>query len=338
MMKKTFQMMFALLAAVLVLASCSKKESVATRLIPENAIVVGRLDVKQTIDKSGLDANSRLLKKLKSAMSDTDMSEEMREKMMDIVLNPNQSGIDFDQPVFFYFTGNEDNMGGLVGTVDNKGKLTDLINQIASESGSEDEVEEEDGVCRVGEMMVFNDDWFFIGDVNDDMIETLKEMAESGEGSMAEDESMAKLCEQPGVFSMLVSGKGLGQIDDRDVRQALQQLPDGLDINDVAAITDLQLNDGAVQIHNVGRRLWTDPGRKLAAHLLGLPGLVKENLAAVYDNESLLQAFLRSPSEMPDYSYGFQCTAFNWEEIRRYQYYLAMAREIQTILTGKEGE
>ena len=99
---------------------------------------------------------------------------------------------------------------------------------------------------------------------------------------------------------------------------------------------NIQLNDGAVQIHNLGRRVWTDPGRKLAAHLLGLPGLVKENQAAVYDNASLLQAFLRSPYEMPDYSYGFKCTMTNWEEIQRYQYYLAMAREIQTIITGKE--
>ena len=94
----------------------------------------------------------------------------------------------------------------------------------------------------------------------------------------------------------------------------------------------IQLNNGAVQIHNIGRRLWTDPGRKLAANLLGLPALVKENAAEVYDNESLLHAFLRSPYEMPDYSYGFKCTSVNMEEIRRYQYYLAMAREIQTIL------
>ena len=97
----------------------------------------------------------------------------------------------------------------------------------------------------------------------------------------------------------------------------------------------IQLNDGAVQIHNLGRRLWTDPGRKLAAHLLGLPGLVKENQAAVYDNASLLHAFYQSPYEMPDYSYGFKCTSTNWEEIRRYQYYLAMAREIQNIIMGK---
>ena len=99
----------------------------------------------------------------------------------------------------------------------------------------------------------------------------------------------------------------------------------------------IQLNDGAVQIHNEGRRLWTDPGRKLAAHLLGLPGLVKEDQEAVFDNESLLRVFLRSEYEMPDYSYGFKCTPFNWEEIRRYQYYLAMAREIQTIIMGNGG-
>lgn len=97
----------------------------------------------------------------------------------------------------------------------------------------------------------------------------------------------------------------------------------------------IQLNDGAVQIHNLGRRQWTDPGRKLAAHLLNLPGLVKENNEAVYDNDSLLRTFMHSKYEMPDYSYGFKCTPQNWEEIRKYHYYLAMAREIQDIITGK---
>ena len=97
----------------------------------------------------------------------------------------------------------------------------------------------------------------------------------------------------------------------------------------------IQLNDGAVQIRNLGRRQWTDPGRKLAAHLLHLPGLVKENQEAVFDNESLLHAFLHSEYEMPDYSYGFKCTPENWNDILKYQYYLAMAREIQGIITGK---
>ena len=98
----------------------------------------------------------------------------------------------------------------------------------------------------------------------------------------------------------------------------------------------IQLNDGAVQIKNIGRRLWTDPGRKLAAHLLNLPGLVKENNEVVFDNESLLHYFLRSEYEMPDYSYGFKCSTENWEDIRKYHYYLAMAREIQNIITGND--
>ncbi|MBP5245293.1 MAG: DUF4428 domain-containing protein [Clostridia bacterium] len=97
----------------------------------------------------------------------------------------------------------------------------------------------------------------------------------------------------------------------------------------------IPLNSGAVQIRHIGRRSWTSPGKKLAAHLLNLPGLIKENQAAVYDNDSLLHTFLRSEYDMPDYSYGFKCTPENWDAIRRYQYYLAMAREIQTIITGK---
>lgn len=97
----------------------------------------------------------------------------------------------------------------------------------------------------------------------------------------------------------------------------------------------IPLNKGTVQIKSIGRRKWTDPGRRLAAHLLGLPGLIVENQAAVYDNKSLLHAFYQSPYEMPDYSYGFKCTLENWDDIRKYQYYLAMAREIERIITSK---
>ena len=96
----------------------------------------------------------------------------------------------------------------------------------------------------------------------------------------------------------------------------------------------IQLNDGAVQIRNLGRRLWTDPGRKLAAHLLDLPILVVEDQEVIFDNESLLHYFLRSKYEMPDYSYGFKCTLSNWDDIRKYHYYLVMARQIQTIIKG----
>ena len=60
-------------------------------------------------------------------------------------------------------------------------------------------------------------------------------------------------------------------------------------------------------------------------------------MAAVYDNKTLLDAFMHTKYEMPDYSYGFKCTPQNWDEIRKYHYYLAMAREIQETITGQRG-
>jgi len=96
------------------------------------------------------------------------------------------------------------------------------------------------------------------------------------------------------------------------------------------------LNSDSVKIKNIGPRAWTDPGRKLAAHLLNLPGLIVEDQEEYYDNDSLLKAFLRSKYEMPDMSYGFKCTRENWEQILMYQYYLAMAREIKETIIGKE--
>ncbi len=98
---------------------------------------------------------------------------------------------------------------------------------------------------------------------------------------------------------------------------------------------DIVLNRESLHIKNEGRRIWTDPGRRLAAWLLDMPGLIKENTAAVYNNESLLQYLYHSPYEMPAYSYGFKCTLQNWDDIKKYQYYLLLAREIEQTLLGK---
>jgi len=94
------------------------------------------------------------------------------------------------------------------------------------------------------------------------------------------------------------------------------------------------LNREAVKIKTTQRRVWTDPGRRLAAQLLHLPGLVKENTEKVYNNESLLEALLRSPHERPDMSYGFKVTNTNWDELRRYHYYLIMAGKIRESIMG----
>ena len=98
----------------------------------------------------------------------------------------------------------------------------------------------------------------------------------------------------------------------------------------------ITLNSEAVHIKNIGQRAWTDPGKKLAAHLLGLPNLIVEDRAAVYSNESLLATLFRSQYEMPAMSYGFKCTVDNWKDIQKYQYYLQMAREIRDVIMGSK--
>lgn len=96
----------------------------------------------------------------------------------------------------------------------------------------------------------------------------------------------------------------------------------------------VQLNKGTVQIRNVGYREYTTLGRKIAAHVLGLPNLDVENASAIYNNDSLMDYFYHSPYEMPKLSYGFRCSNRNWSDIQKYQYYLFMANEIENCLLG----
>ena len=94
------------------------------------------------------------------------------------------------------------------------------------------------------------------------------------------------------------------------------------------------LEDTAVKIKTNQRRVWSDPGRKLAAHLLHLPGLIKENQAEIYDNHALLHTLLKSPYDRPDMSFGFRVTDRNWPDLQKYHYYLLMAGEIRSAIIG----
>lgn len=96
----------------------------------------------------------------------------------------------------------------------------------------------------------------------------------------------------------------------------------------------VRLNHDSIHIRHVGRRKKSGLGTKLAAYLMDLPDLPEEKRAAVYDNDSLIDWFYHSDSERPKASYGFNVTIENWEAIKKYQYYLVMAREIQRMITG----
>lgn len=96
----------------------------------------------------------------------------------------------------------------------------------------------------------------------------------------------------------------------------------------------IQLNNGAVRIQNEGKRLRNSPGELFAQWLLDCPQYNIQQRAAFYDDHSLMDFMARNKYAMPEYSYGFKCSLKNWEEIKRYEFYLHLGATIRGALMG----
>ncbi len=94
-MKKFFY--FPLLLAVLVLSSCCKTVPNYTKLIPEEADVVIRLDIRQMSKKSGLTGNDKMMKKAEEFIK-SEFTGKVREKMLAIFNDPAEAGLDLRDP------------------------------------------------------------------------------------------------------------------------------------------------------------------------------------------------------------------------------------------------
>lgn len=97
----------------------------------------------------------------------------------------------------------------------------------------------------------------------------------------------------------------------------------------------IPLNNGAIQIRNMGDRKVTEYKDTVKAMLTGYKGrdFEIENQSAFYNNNSLKDLILRTEYNLPDYVYGFKVDKVtNWKQIQEYQYYLAMAEEIKSVL------
>ena len=82
----------------------------------------------------------------------------------------------------------------------------------------------------------------------------------------------------------------------------------------------------------VGKRQRFTLARRIADWMLDAPELNIENNPRVFDNDSLISYLMNSPYEMPDCAYGFPCDMRNWEDIRRYACFIAMAGAIRSAL------
>ena len=254
---KRISFVMTLLVAMLLLASCSKNQSAS--LIPEDALMVMRFDVTKMQEQSGMnDGKSELKKRIREFIKDADMDKELRNRLLEIVDDPTASGIDFTEPIYFYFAGDMERKVdlGFVATMADQGSFKDLLKAILEEDGDLELEEAEGGVQYVnmhGTALIFSSDWVYAGQASD-IEETVAELQERASSSknFANTPAFAKLEKKDGLAQMLFLGAGIEAMNTREVKEAKKainkMLPDGAELKDVASLTDFTLGDGELLI------------------------------------------------------------------------------------------
>lgn len=211
-MKRFCYSFLALLAAIVLLASCgSEQGSACLKLIPENAVVVARFDVKKSLEAIGYDKEKDLREKMKQTVKEAVDDKDFAEKICSIIDNPSESGIDTDCPLYLYVSANMSNIVGLVGTPSDRNKMAELLGKLIGDV----KLEETDGVSYFDldqAAIAFTDDWFFVGMAmggGKSLAKDLKELANASEAPILKNEDFKKMMELEGMAQMLISGKGL---------------------------------------------------------------------------------------------------------------------------------
>ncbi|MCD8235459.1 MAG: DUF4836 family protein [Prevotellaceae bacterium] len=136
---KTIRLFLVLCVALCVASSCKKSEYV--NLIPADATLVAAVDLKKMAEK-GDAANSKLLGMMNSYMGLV-VSGSDKEKMEEMMSDPNRTGLDFTLPVYFFKTVND--CAGMVMSINSESRFEDFVN-LLSEQGLCSRPVERDGL------------------------------------------------------------------------------------------------------------------------------------------------------------------------------------------------
>ena len=241
-------MVLVLLLAAFALASC-QKESKSAQLIPTDALMVMRWDVKQTLLKSKATESNQLKEKLNAKIDEQQqLSASLKEKMKAIVEDPANSGVDFTQPFFFALSGDiqTNPIGTFVGSLSDAGKLTDLLNE-AKEEGME--LQEKDGIQYVkaggDAYFAFNDDNFiFFGGKKGATIEDVIARFNNSDNALVESEEFKKMNEAKGFLQFMMRGEAMAKIMANAPKEATANLPEGFTFEGMSALVDLNTEKG----------------------------------------------------------------------------------------------
>ncbi len=295
MKTKLINRFYLLLTAVVFvcLASCSSKPKHA-RLISKDAFVVANLNVEQIADKAQSGNAKNVADKLKKEVEKMDFSAEAKAKLLKIVEDPAEAGVDLRKPLLFFVEDPEKSTGGMVAALHDADKLTELLNAMAKEENV-DPVKETDGlfVLRPGGErsevgVVYDKDMLLILGGNDaDMVTEAQRRFkdEKDEGILARAD-FEEFCKAKGDAQLLVWGDLLNKIEDRDLDEMKRLIPANVNPADYSLLLDLNSEKGAVVLSAQTLAL-TDAAKQYAEEQAKMAGKIDAELLNYVSEKAL---------------------------------------------------
>ena len=276
--------------------SCSNTPSSAG-LLPDDAVVVVRMDVKQIAEKSALSDNQEIKEQIKTWLKDADLKKRTSDKILSIIDDPAEMGLDLRDPLFLAVPADEEQTR-LVGSVYDSEKLTDFLDIMAKE-GDLDKVDTYDDLSGMALgsnlAIVFDDKCFMVvgKDYDDDFKDVAKDVLDVFSGKaksdLLEDKDFAEMCSRDGVMQLLFRGEGLDKI--RDFKEISKSFPDGCEMEDIAYLLDIEANLGELVMkceYLANSKEWKEWIANTASSMGEIKGeftdLVSRKYAAVFGN------------------------------------------------------
>ncbi len=248
MKRLNLNMVLVLLLAAFALASC-QKESKSAQLIPTDALMVMRWDVKQTLQKSKATESSQLKEKLNQKLEEEkSIPDGMRAKLKAIIDDPANSGVDFTQPFFFAVSGDiqKNPTFSFIGSLNDAGKLADLLKE-AKDQGIE--LQEKDGIQYIqaggDAYFAFNEDNFIFNGGNKSAgIDAVIALFSNTDNSLIESEEFKKMNEAKGFLQFMFRGEAMAKIMESAPKEATANLPEDFTFEGMGALVDLNTEKG----------------------------------------------------------------------------------------------
>lgn len=237
---------YVLLAVLILLAACSEKKEYV-RVIPQNASVVGAFQMVSLVQKSGMTAeeNRGAMDNLKKSVVQGFPAEQAK-LIEGILADPQKSGIDFTQPMYFFVLPDGET-SGIVACVKSSSQLHDLIDVLAGQQVCS-QVEETDGASwtESGRSVVaFTDEVVLLGsgrmkteELKKQILAWLNNPLERSFGKTAEYKAMT----DANADVAFVNNLDLLPVEMRSMLQA--GLPEGTRLDDIRILTATRFEQG----------------------------------------------------------------------------------------------